>query len=57
MPYEPTLEEQDCDNCGAEDIEPQLNVHRDPRTGRDRKQYICPECGMPNGVSGGGKFA
>jgi hypothetical protein len=31
--------------CDCEDTEVSPTVYRDPRTGRDHKQWICNECG------------
>lgn len=34
----------DCSNCDG-DADPNLNTVRDPKTGRDRRQGVCPRCG------------
>lgn len=44
----------ECPHCG-EQVQPSPIIARDPRTGRDRHQHICPECGL-NIKAGGGRF-
>ncbi len=41
----------ECKDCG-ETVEPSPTISRDPRTGRDKRQWICPECGAYLGGSG-----
>jgi len=43
----------ECAECG-DDVTPTVSVYRDPRTGRDHRQAVCPNCGerVPDSATG-----